>query len=78
MSIHYFHCTDGIDLILDRDGHETAGYRETTAWARLVAARIMRAVPTYDEWAGWAVHVYDAHGQVEIIPFEDELLRRAA
>lgn len=78
MTIHYFHCTDGVDLILDRQGRETSAYRDMQARARIVAGEIMGAVPSYTEWGNWAVHVYDAHGQVEIIPFEEPALQKAA
>ena len=69
MSIHHFHCTDGVDLVVDRQGSETLAYADMINRAQRVASDLMRAVPTYDEWADWAVHVYDAHGQVAIIPF---------
>jgi hypothetical protein len=71
MSIHYFHCTDGVDLIVDRRGRDTRAKRDTRVQARSVAADIMRALPAYDEWSAWAVHVYDARGQVEIVPFTE-------
>jgi hypothetical protein len=77
MSIHYFHCTDGVDLIVDRRGRETRATRDMAQQARLVADEIMHAVPSYDEWSNWAVHVYDARGQVDIIPFTERVLRAA-
>jgi hypothetical protein len=69
MSIHHFHCTDGVDLVVDRQGSDTPAYSDMIARAERVAFALMRAVPDYDEWADWAVHVYDAHGQVAIVPF---------
>jgi hypothetical protein len=77
MSIHYFHCTDGVDLIVDRRGRETRAFRDMAQQARLVADEIMHAVPSYDEWSDWAVHVYDERGQVDIIPFTERVLRAA-
>ncbi len=72
MAVHYFHCTDGVDLIVDRDGLEADAGPALRGRARAVAAEIMRALPDYDAWQTWAVHVYDARGQVEIVPFEPD------
>jgi hypothetical protein len=69
MAIHYFHCTDGFDLILDREGRETGAVQETISTAREVAGEIMRAVPSYREWDNWAVHIYDEAGPLEVVPF---------
>lgn len=67
VSVHYFHCTDGADLIVDREGRDDGG--EFIGRAREVAGEIMRAVPAFHEWSEWAVHVYDARGEVAIVPF---------
>lgn len=75
MPVHYFHCTDGVYLIVDRRGRETAAYPDVRRHARFVATEIMRAVPAYDEWSDWAVHVYDERGQVDIIPFTERVRR---
>jgi hypothetical protein len=69
MAIHYFHCTDGFDLILDREGRETGAVQDTISAAREVAGEIMRAVPSYREWDNWAVHIYDDAGPLEVVPF---------
>ena len=69
MAIHYFHCTDGFDLILDREGRETGAVQDTISTAREVAGEIMRAVPSYREWDNWAVHIYDDAGPLEGVPF---------
>lgn len=73
MAVHYFHCTDGVDLIVDRAGREAASPAGLCALARDVAREIMSAVPAYDEWGDWAVHVYDDRGEVAIVPFRLEL-----
>lgn len=75
MSVHYFHCTDGADLIVDRDGRDADG-DELIGRAREVAGEIMRAVPAFTEWGAWAVHVYDAGGEVAIVPFADASVER--
>jgi hypothetical protein len=69
MAVHYFHCTDGVDLIVDRDGREASSPQELARLARGAAERVMRAVPSYDAWENWSVYVYGARGQVAIIPF---------
>jgi hypothetical protein len=71
MAIHYFHCTDGVDLIFDRDGRDTGAFADTLATARAVAGELMHAVPSYREWDNWAVHVYDTSGPLEVVPFTD-------
>jgi hypothetical protein len=77
MAVHYFHCTNGIDLVIDAEGQETSGSAEISCHARAVAARLMRAVPQYHEWWNWSVHVYDEIGAVEIFDFPADR-RRAA
>lgn len=72
MAVHYFHCTDGRDLIIDRAGRPALGGGDLVGRARGVADEIKRAVPAYSEWQDWAVHVYDDLGQVAIVPFEPE------
>lgn len=69
MAIHYFHCTDGVDLIVDRRGRDAREAGEVHDKARAVADEIMRAVPSYAEWDHWAVHVYDERGEIEIVSF---------
>lgn len=69
MARHYFHCTDGVDLVVDRLGRDAAGPHEVRARALAVAAEIVAAVPDYDEWDDWAVHVYDERGEVAIVTF---------
>jgi apolipoprotein N-acyltransferase len=77
MAMHYFHCTNGIDLVIDQKGQEIAAVDEMSAQARAVATELMRAVPGYQEWWNWSVHVYDAFGAVDIFDFPADR-RRAA
>lgn len=72
MAVHYFHCTDGRDLIIDRAGHPAIVGGDLVGRARSVADEIKQAVPAYSEWQDWAVHVYDERGEVAIVPFEPE------
>ena len=77
MAIHYFHCTNGIDMVIDGSGRDIAAVDEISLQARAVAAGLMRAVPGYHEWWNWSVHVYDDFGAVEIFDFPSDR-RRAA
>lgn len=67
MTIHYFHCTDGVDLIVDWRGRDARQSVEIRDRARAVAQEIMRAVPSYHEWEDWTV--YDERGEIEIVSF---------
>ena len=75
MAVHYFHCTDGVDLIVDRRGRDAKGPADIIVGARTVADEVMRAVPAYDEWQNWSVHVYDERGEIEIVPFRSGYAR---
>ena len=77
MAVHYFHCTNGIDMVIDETGQETSSPGEMSSKARAVAGALMRAVPAYHEWWNWSVHVYDEIGAVEIFDFPADR-RRAA
>jgi hypothetical protein len=77
MAIHYFHCTNGIDMVIDQTGQDIAAVDEMSSRARSVAVELMRSVPGYHEWWNWSVHVYDAFGAVEIFDFPVDR-RRAA
>lgn len=77
MAIHYFHCTDGVDLIVDRCGRDARAHHDVLARARNVADEIMRSVPAYREWENWSVHVYDERGELEIVPFQEAAYRMA-
>jgi len=69
MPVHYFHCTDGTDLIIDRRGQRTRSKREVHLRAFSLAAEVMRAAPEVD-WSQWIVSVHDRRGgMVATIPF---------
>ena len=69
MAVYYFHCTNGIDMVIDDKGRESSGSAEMSSHARAAAAALIRAVPAYNEWWNWSVHVYDEMGAVEIFDF---------
>ena len=52
----YFHCSDGVDLVLDREGVEIEA--SDVLWSGMRAAeRLIRALPSYDDWSAWTVSV---------------------
>jgi len=77
MAVHHFHCTNGIDMVIDKTGRDVSTADEISSQAQAVAADLMRSVPGYHEWWNWSVHVYDAQGTVEIFDFPADR-RRAA
>src|SRR4051794_4612291 len=67
---YHFHCSDGYDLVVDREGREL---RESDLlWTALdVAARLMSDLRTYDGWADWVVAIDDERGSlVDTVPFQ--------
>jgi hypothetical protein len=69
MSRFYFHCSDGVDLVLDREGVESEA--SDVLWLGMRAAeRLITALPSYDDWPAWTVSVHDERGSlVETLPF---------
>ena len=56
LSRHFFHCSDGVDLVLDREGVEIEA--SDVLWSGMRAAeRLIRALPSYDDWSAWTVSV---------------------
>jgi hypothetical protein len=69
MPIHYFHCTDGRDLVLDRTGHR-ASRRQIELLAAFVASEIMKGASGPINWSEWLVSVQDEKGKlVAVVPF---------
>jgi hypothetical protein len=79
MSVHHFHCTDGIDLVLDRTGRSVGSPEDLFGNACLAAESIMDALPPDLDWSGWVVSVQDGGGrQVAVVPFPLRAQRLAA
>src|SRR5215213_11137184 len=72
----YFHCSDGVDLVLDREGVESEA--SDVLWLGMRAAeRLITALPSYDDWPAWVVSVHDERGSlVETLPFPADPDRR--
>jgi Domain of unknown function (DUF6894) len=79
MAVHYFHCTDGIDLVLDRTGRRVEAPDDLVENACAAAERIMDALPPDLDWSSWVVSVQDGGGrQVAVVPFPLRTQRLAA
>ena len=69
MARHYFHLTNGEDLVVDRVGARTRSRADIWVRARKVSDSLMASAPAYHGWANWLVCVQDAAGrQVTVIP----------
>jgi hypothetical protein len=69
MAKHYFHLTNGEDLVVDREGARTRSRADIWLRARKVSEALMASAPGYRAWANWLVCVHDAAGrQVTVIP----------
>ena len=69
----YFHCSDGVDLVLDREGVEIEA-SDVLWWGMRAAERLIKALPSYDGWSAWTVSVHDARGslvEIATLPGED-------
>src|SRR3954449_8390860 len=79
MAVHFFHCTDGFDFVLDRVGQNTRSRQDLPVGAYNVANRMMRALPPGADWSNWVVSVQNRKGRmVDVIPFPAEARREAA
>jgi hypothetical protein len=73
MPKHFFHCTDGRSLVLDREGEAVrAGSKGLQlAFARFAAHAVRDRSPARGDWSAWRVHVVDEAGlEVAVVPFE--------
>ena len=69
MSKHFFHCIEGVDLILDKAGRE-AEYFEVDLVATGVAEEISCWVTPSFDWSDWIVSVHNENGrQIAVVPF---------
>ena len=69
MARHFFHCTNGVDLVPDGRGQD-ADFYSVDLIAQDIAERMVRALPAAFDWSAWIVAVHDAEGrQVAVVPF---------
>ena len=70
MPVHYYHLTDGRDLVLDRVGRRTRTKRDVTLNAAMAAGRLMKGIPGAVDWSEWLVSVQNDRGSmVAVVPF---------
>jgi hypothetical protein len=62
MPTYYFHCTNGVDFVLDQKGFDAEHEGEVRRWAARAASRLMQRLPTYRGWTSWLVSVHDEDG----------------
>ena len=71
---YHYHCTDGVDLIIDRRGRTAVNDQQALQEAVLVAERVIRELPEYDQWGSWLVCVHDdEHRMIGTVPFDRAL-----
>jgi hypothetical protein len=69
MAKHYFHLTNGEDLVVDEVGSRTRSKADMWLRARKVSDALMASIPACRRWSDWLVCVHDAAGrQVTVIP----------
>jgi hypothetical protein len=69
MARHYFHLTNGEDLVIDREGTRTRSRADVWLGARKVSNALMASAPDYRGWSDWLVCVHDSTGrQVTVVP----------
>ena len=70
MPVHYYHGTNGRDLILDRRGYPTPRKEDVEPIAFTVAGQLMRRAQGAVDWSEWQVSVQDRKGSmVVVVPF---------
>ncbi|WP_370875343.1 DUF6894 family protein [Methylobacterium amylolyticum] len=61
--LYRFHCTDGVDLIVDDRGKRLPNPSLVRAHADRLARELMAVGGGRLDWSGWCVEVYDAVGR---------------
>src|SRR5215210_835811 len=71
--VPHFHCTDGVDFVLDGTGGRPRSL-QLDLGAEAAAAHLSRGFPASFDGSGWVVAVHDSLGQqVAVIPFPPRL-----
>ena len=70
MAKYRFHCTNGLECVLDATGGDVRVPDRLTGRARRVAERVMRSLDEATDWSQWHVSVHDLTGhRVLVQPF---------
>jgi hypothetical protein len=69
---HHFHCTDGRELVIDREGVPMRSEARIWSHAVKVAQDAMASCGGRFDWSGWIVDVHDGAGRrVMTLAFRD-------
>ncbi len=72
MQTCFFHCTDGYELHLDREGADALAEDETRSQASASARNVMRKFGVGLDYSEWVVAIYNDRGeQINTITFAD-------
>ena len=70
MAMYRFHCTNGLECVLDATGGDVRAPDRLDGRARRVAERVMRSLDGPTDWSQWHVSVHDLKGRrVLVRPF---------
>jgi hypothetical protein len=70
MTVHFFHVTNGQDVLFDRRGKRISNPDRVTEAALAHAQGLMRQLPGYGGWRSWSVLVHNSLGDwIETVPF---------
>jgi hypothetical protein len=67
---NFYHMTDGVALIVDRQGRRSRSRKQVEPEALCYARKLMQEAPPQVDWSGWQVSVHDQDGYaVAHLPF---------
>jgi hypothetical protein len=67
---YFYHMTDGMDLIVDRQGRRSRSRKQVEPEALCYARQLMQEAPPQVDWSAWQVSVHDQDGYaVAHLPF---------
>jgi hypothetical protein len=69
MARYRFHCTNGLECILDTVGTEIRASDRIQSRARQVASDVMSVTAGRADWSDWRVTVHDLEGRRVLLQF---------
>lgn len=71
MARYRFHCTNGVECVLDTKGSDIRAFGRLRSRAEQVALDVIRAMEDRTDWSDWRVTVHDLEGRrILLHPFE--------